>query len=647
MAIRIIFIVFLFVGCATTHSPKDPSGDFVRTPLSVSAHSTMQEVVVTYHPIADQIGHEILSQGGNAFDAFVAATAAQYVLGEGVTSLAGPLGALIYDARTQTAEYLDATFNDPIDSKHKWIANDPQPGRAVLVPGAVAGLEAISKKYGKLPFRNVLEPAIRLAEIGFPLNAEYAGLLRSDYGKRLKRSSYALKTYFRNGEPLAKGEVLKLPVVAQFLRKLAKYGSQYVYGGAWAKECIKQVNSQGGHLHLKDFSSYHPVWQKPAKILYRGFDIYSPHNNGGLNTLLSLKVLEQTDIAKYGKHFSTEPDALEIMSRVQDEVTSESWLYDESKIEDADFVEDKLSGSYPAEIWSRVEKKISSATAQGAGSHSYHIVVIDKEGNAITGTNTIESFPWGNDIFVEGIPLTASGELPFSTQPGKRRRSPLSMQIGLKGEKVRFASGAFSASLLPAEFQFVVNIVDYKLSAQNTVSFPRFGSHAWDMQTRKPVGGIWLDPRIDKSVVDVLSKRGLSFTQEGYIDTGLGSVAIVNDDGSVEGAIAPMTSIGQNATKIVGIGAALDINPEHKIFIREVYPESPAAKAGLLTGDIITDVQTNPTSVVVSTMGKSIGDILALIRGPKGVSVIINILRSTGEAKNIQVVRDEIVLRRK
>jgi gamma-glutamyltranspeptidase len=128
--------------------------------------------------------------------------------------------------------------------------------------------------------------------------------------------------------------------------------------------------------------------------------------------------------------------------------------------------------------------------------------VIDKDGNAITGTNTIESFPWGNDIFVEGIPLTAAGDLPFATKPGERRRSPLSMQIGIQNQKVRFAVGAFSASLQQAEFQFITNIVDYKLSAHDVVSFSRFGSRAWDMHTRKPTSGIWLDPRVDKSIVN-------------------------------------------------------------------------------------------------------------------------------------------------
>jgi len=325
------------------------------------------------------------------------------------------------------------------------------------------------------------------------------------------------------------------------------------------------------------------------------------------------------------------------------QVTLQPWLHDESKLKDESFVDSQLSGATPVEIWKKVEQKSASAKAASPGSHSYQIAVIDKDGNAITGTNTIESFPWGNDIFVEGIPLTASGDLPFGTKPGERRRSPLSMQIGMQDQKVRFAVGAFSASLLQAEFQFVTNIIDYKLSAHDVVFLPRFGSRVWDMQTRRPISGIWLDPRVNKSIVTYLGSKGLEFTQEGYLDTGLGSVAIVHDDGTIEGAIAPMTSIGQSATKIVGIGVALDTNSEKKVFIREVYADSPAEKAGLKSGDVILDVQTSPSAPLVSLHGRSIQDVMGLIRGPLGVAVILHIRRAI-DVLTISVTRDEVVI---
>jgi gamma-glutamyltranspeptidase / glutathione hydrolase len=510
--------------------------------LGAHAAGGYQQVVVTQHSQATEIGYEILKQGGNAFDAFVAATVAEYVVAEGTTSLAGPLGALLFDAKKRELVYLDAGFNTPLDPLQKWDPSRPTIGASALVPGSVAGLEAISQKYGKLPFRRVLQPAIELAEGGFPLTQLYAFLVgSSEYGgQRLKRSEYGLKTYFKDpSHPKLEGEILKLPSVAKLLKEVAAEGSGYMYRGAWASECIDEVKRQGGHLTPRDFSEYQIKWETPWRITYRDHEIYSPQIEGGLNTLLSLKVLEHTDVAKLGGHFSTNADVLETMLRVQGELLMESWLFDVDKISDSNFVASMFTVPNVGRIWSRVLSRLKPASSPSEGTHSAHIVVVDNEGNGVSGTNTIESFPWGEGIFVEGIPLTASGQFPFNSKLGQRRRSPLSMHVGLKNGKLHFLSGAFNASLVPAEFQFIVNIVDYRMSAKETVSFPRFGTMAWDFSTIMPSGGIWLDPRVKPDCVRTLTERGFNFKQDGYVDTGLGAVAIVGEDGSVKGASAP------------------------------------------------------------------------------------------------------------
>ena len=602
--------------------------------------SVKNSVVVTYHPIADRIGYDILEHGGNAFDAFVAATAAEFVLGEGVTSFAGPLGALLYDSNSKKLAYLNATFNDPLDPNHKYDPANPKPGAAVLVPGAVAGLEEISKKHGRLSFSKVLEPAIALAKNGFPLNSEYAGLLRSEYGRKLKVNSYALKTYFKNGEPLAVGETLKLPAVAQFLGKLAKQGSKYVYRGQWASACLKEVNDKGGHLTLKDFSSYKAKWETPLKINYRGYEIYSSPSEGGINTLLSLKVLEQTDLTKLGRPYSSNAEALGTLAAIQLETTNQPWLYDQSKLLESSFIQSQLSDENAVKVWKKIQQKISAAKAS-PGNHSYQVVIIDREGNAITGTNTIESLPWAFDIFVEGVPLTSSNSLPFGTKPGERRRSPFTMQIGFKDQDLSFAVGAFSVSMWPAEFQFITNIIDYKFSAKEAVSLPRFGSAALDMSSLKQLGPLWLDPRVEKSIVQTLKSKGLNFVQDGYIDTGLGSLAIVQPDGTVEGSFAPLSSVGQSANEIVGIGAALDTNKDDQVIIRNVIAGSPAEKSGLKAQDIIAAVQPLPSVDMVSASGKTVGEVSSLIRGPLGLAVTLKIRRNGAESL-ITITRQKI-----
>lgn len=150
--------------------------------------------------------------------------------------------------------------------------------------------------------------------------------------------------------------------------------------------------------------------------------------------------------------------------------------------------------------------------------------------------------PFGEGIFVDGIPLSASGKITsFSTNPGERELSALSMHIGMKNTKLNFVSGAFGSSLIPAEFQFLINIINYKLPAKEVTTLPRFGMMSFDIENEKyQEQGIWLDKRIKKSIVNKLNKRGFQFNQKGWVDTGLGAVAIVKKNGEIEGSIAPV-----------------------------------------------------------------------------------------------------------
>ena len=608
-----------------------------RETTAAAAPTAQRQVVVTYHPEATQIGYDILKRGGNAFDAFVAATVAEYVLAPGVTSAGGPLFALLFDNRSKTTETMNAEFNDPLDPRQKW---DPShPGTGVLVPGAVAGLEAISKKYGRLSFSEVLKPAILLAENGFPLSESYAAILsEADGAKRLTRSEYGRKTFFKNGATLAKGDFLKLPVVAEFLRRLSQEGSHYVYEGEWKKNFLKSVRAEGGFLKSEDFKNYRAKWEKPWRFSYHGFDIDSVATSGGFKTILALKLLEPIDITKHG-HYSSSAGDLETMVRIADKATQQAWLYDQTKIHDDKFVAAAFSET---EI-DKLRLELHDANVPPSrGTHSYQITVVDEEGNAITGTNTINSLPWESGIFVEGVPLTAANQLPFQTSPGQRRRTDLSMQIGFQQNQVRFTSGTFSASLAAAEFQFLVNIIDYKMSAADAASSLRFGDQAWDPTFQKMRGARWLDPRANPGVVETLRARGLSFVQTGYFDTGLGVIAVVDAKGGKQGAVAPFTGIGFTKEKIVGVGVALDINTQHEFFIVQVIEGSPAARAGLKSGDVIVSAQKTKESALVSLKGKSNDEVLALIRGEAGTSVKMEVRKMPGEITEIEMNRAEI-----
>jgi gamma-glutamyltranspeptidase/glutathione hydrolase len=504
-----------------------------------------QALVATYHPIATQIGVKILQSGGNAFDAFVGATMAQYVLAEGANSLAGSLAVLVYDAKTGTTNYLDAHFNDVKNPKGTWTAADPQLGKAVVVPGAVAGLEALSKRYGRLSFAEVLQPAIELARDGFEISDLYAFFIafRADV---LQRSDYGRRTFFPNGEALQAGDLLKQPEVADFLTKLGEQGSSYMYRGEWATHCVEAVKANGGLMTGDDLASYQAAWVEPWKTTYRGYEVYASAGRafGGLWTLTALKTIEHTDVTPLG-HFSASPDALEVVVRTARTVWTEPWLFDYRELDNRKRVASRLTSKYTANIWARVAAQLPVRPKAQGGSHSYHIIVVDKDGNVANGTNTHESTPWGDGIFVEGVPLANAGTIPWSTRPGERRLAPFSVHLVFKDGRLQFVSGAFTPSLIEASFQFLLNLIDYKLPASEVVSLPRFGTFPHDpvasqTETTMNWSSNWLDPRVSEASVETLKARGLSFQQQGFVDTGLGVVAVVHADGSKEGATAPL-----------------------------------------------------------------------------------------------------------
>jgi gamma-glutamyltranspeptidase / glutathione hydrolase len=631
--------LFGFILSSCTGAPQHTEVVSASSDGQRASASVRHDVVETYDPIENEIGYSILAQGGNAFDAFVAATFADYVLAAGITSPAGPLGVLVYDSKAKKVEYLDAGFNDPLDPKHKWETENPKAGASALVPGAIAGLEALSKKYGKLSFEKVLEPAIHLAENGFPLNQHYVDLI-SAYSYKLKRTPYGRETFFKNDRPLEKETVLKLPVLALFLKKLAAQGSSYAYTGDWARACLEEVNAAGGHLLAQDFKSYRVEWENVLSVPYRGLDLFFPKTYGAMISSMALKVLERYDLKKFGAHYTSSAEGIALVDRAYIESSSEPWLFDQKKMIDENFLNKMLGPRHIDEIRERIDKKLTASPAPDKGTHSHQVTIIDHDGNAVTGTNTIEGLPWGDGLFVEGVPLSSSGQLhAFSTAPGQRRRLGLSMHIGIKQEKIKFASGAFNSSLIPAEFQFILNLIDYQLPPREAMTAPRIGTQAWDFATTKRISGQWLDPRISSTIVEKLEKDGLKFTQVAPVDTGLGAVAIAHDDGSVDGAIAPISPVEK--TKAVGIGASLGVDDNHRVFIFKVAPNSPAAKAGVESSDIIVSVQNTPDVPAISTENKSPAEVIALIRGPKGTPLILKILKKTGQTKSVQLIRDE------
>lgn len=512
-------------------------------PADRSAAGRNGGLVLAYHPQARQIGEAVLEAGGNAFDAFVATVAAENVLAEGASSLAGPLGVLLYRAQDNQVTYLDADFNDPLDPDGLWTSDDPRLGKTAVVPGAPAGLEALATAYGRTDFAQLLQPAIELAEHGFPINKLMAGFI-ARHAKALKKTRYGRQTFFARGEPLTAGDVLRQPELAHFLRGLAGEGAAHVYHGSWGESFLSLVAENGGRLTESDLAEYAVKWREPWTTTYRDCLLFSSSGRsyGGLWALLALKTLEHTTLSAE-RHYSRDVDDLEQLIRIARQVWSEPDLLDYRALDDPETVYAMLTAEHTGRIWGKVQDKVAPHIMESVGSHSYHVIVTDREGNIANGTTTIESEPWAEGLFVEGVVLPSSGIIPWHTEPGARRLSPFSIHLALRDSRPCFAVGSISNSVVETSFQFLVNLIDYGMSARDAISTPRFGTFPYRGTAKKPVLRLdtnWLDPRVPSSTVKTLKARGIKVEQRGVVDTGLGAVARILPESTFDGAIAPV-----------------------------------------------------------------------------------------------------------
>ena len=501
--------------------------------------------VVAYHPIAREIGSSILANGGNAFDAFVATAAAENVLAEGASTLAGALGVMTYRAADGVVSYLDADFAQPLSRDAIWTPEQQAPGRAVLVPGMPAGLQALATSHGRMSFSDLLQPAIQLAEGGFVVCNLMAATI-ADRAEILQSTDFARTTFFSDGAPLRPGDTLRFPVVGSFLRDLAREGSGHVYRGGFGARFLQEVAAQGGGLTEADLAAYQVRWCPPWTTTYRGHLLHScsGRSYGGLWTLLALKTLEQRG-ERFGPHYSGDVAELAAMIGISREVWTESFLFDEMVEIDPGKVASYLSDDHASRIWQRVAAEVPSSGDAPHGAHSYAIITVDRDNNVASGTVTAASDPWGDGIFVDGLFLTASGRVPWNTAPGRRRLSPLSMHLVMQDERPRFAVGTISNSVVEASFQLLVNLIDYGLPPRKAVAVPRFGTFLPKRQLGQVVPNFevnWLDPRVDRVIA---RDTGFRCRQRGLVDTGLGAVLALPQDGTAEGALLPLSYLAE------------------------------------------------------------------------------------------------------
>jgi gamma-glutamyltranspeptidase/glutathione hydrolase len=491
-------------------------------------------MVAAAHPLASQAGLEVLKKGGNAVDAAVATAFALGVVEPAASGLGGGGFILIYRAKTKAVTAIDYREMAPLKAvpdmypltpDGKVVDNENMLGhKAVAIPGTLAGLTLALKQHGTMSLRDVMAPAIRIAEEGYTVSKTLNGMMKDNL-KKLTQFPAAAAVYLKDGLPYEVGDKLTLKDLARSYRLIAEKGPDVFYKGEIADAIEKEMKASGKGLITKaDLAAYKPAVRTPVRGTYRGYEIISmsPPSSGGTHVIEILNILEGYNMTRLG--FQT-PESLHIMAEAMKRAFADRAKY----MADTDFVKVPIAGliskTYAEELrrgisMDAVGKNIPAGNPLpfvGSGGTS-HLSVIDKQGNIVALTQTIEAF-FGSGVLVPGTGIMLNNEMgDFNPQPGtansvepkKRPLSSMTPTIMLKNGKPFLSVGSPGATrIISALTQIVVNVVDFRMNIQDAIEAARI--HCM-------TGDIFLESRIPKAVQDALTAKGHKLSVRGEMD---------------------------------------------------------------------------------------------------------------------------------
>ncbi|TAE13693.1 MAG: gamma-glutamyltransferase [Bacteroidetes bacterium] len=504
--------------------------------------STYQNaVVVSAHPLASQIGIEILKKGGNAFDASIAVEFALAVCYPIAGNIGGG-GLLVYRKPNGEIGMLDYREKAPalayrdmfVDAKGNPVGEKSLKGHfSVGVPGTVAGMYELHQRFGSLPFADLVEPARKLAQQGVPLTEKEATRLTKEQDTIRKYNTFAPCLLHPAGK-WKTGDTLHLKELAQTLAYIRDLGRDGFYKGITAERIVREMQKRGGLISFADLENYRATWRRPLVGKYKGHRIITAGtpSAGGLILLQCLKMLElgKFDLAKYGFH---SPEAIQAIAEVERRAYADRAHY----AGDADFYpvpyDNLLSTPYlRRRISDFVWDKIKPSTEVKAGTFSptdseetTHYSIVDKWGNAVSVTTTLND-AYGSRVVVEGAGFLLNDEMDdFSSavgkpnkyglvgaeanaiQPFKRPLSSMSPTIVEQGGKLFMVVGTPGGSTIPTSIlQVLLNVWEFKMTLKQAVHAPRF-HYQWLPDALQPEP----DNVLPASVMKALEKKGYSF----------------------------------------------------------------------------------------------------------------------------------------
>lgn len=554
--VPILLSFIFFLGCKSSYPVTGYESSIQKKAIADNG------MVVSGHPLASRVGIEILKQGGNAVDASIATQLALAVvypragnIGGGgfmvYRSAAGEINTLDYREKAPAAAfkdmYLDANGNPTRQSLEGHLASG--------VPGTIDGHFTAHKKYGKIAFNKLIEPAIKLADKGFAITRDEANRLNST---RSIFEKYNGQNALVKKDPWKEGDILIQPELAWTLKQIKAHGREGFYGGVVADKIVAEMKSSNGIISYDDLKNYSSKWRSPIIADYKGFKVISmpPPSSGGIALAQLLKMVEPYPIKEWGHrdirtiHLMTEAERRAYADRSQylgdedyfdvpkDSLLKPNYL----KYRMLDFNLEKASES----------KSIYAGNFKVALEHfeTTHLSVVDKDGNAVAVTTTLNG-NYGSKVIIDGAGFLMNNEMDDfsakpgvpnmfgligaeanSIQPGKRMLSSMTPTILEKDGKLFMVLGSPGGStIITAVFQVILNVIEWGMSMSEAVAASRF-HHQWlpdeiMMETKS----------FDDQVQEKLKMMGHKMRDIRSI--GLVDAILVTKDGKLEGGADP------------------------------------------------------------------------------------------------------------
>lgn len=529
--------------------------------------SGRQGIVAAADPLAAMAGLEMLRKGGNAVDAAVASAFAVGVVEPQASSIGGEGMMVIYLAKEDKSTVIDYKSAIPAAAESLGDKRAPSKGYgSVGIPGTVAGLALALEKYGTMSLAEVLEPAIRLADKGFPCGKTLASVVNDNFAT-ISSSPELSKVFLKDGLPVVEGDIVRNVDYANSLRLIAKYGPDAFYKGAIADAIASEMALNGGFLSKEDLAQYKALESSPIRSTYRGYSIITtPPPVTSVALLTAINVMKQFDMAARS---NLSFENIHVISEAIRQANIDRRQY----VGDPAFVKVPIQGLLSEEYAKSIAGKISfdkvrdaktlvpgvfnvqtgmgftnlAATGTEGPAHdtpsTTQISVVDRKHNLVSLTQTVSSF-FGAGVMIKGTGIILNNEMgnvygpkesPTGLQAHKRIVTTISPSVVLKNGKPYMAIGTPGASRIMTTMAILFsNILDHNMPLDKAIDAPRF--HPSETKNMIEVEG-----RMPVGVVERLKAAGYEVVVHPDYDLYFGGVqgVMIDDRGVMYGGADP------------------------------------------------------------------------------------------------------------